>query len=117
MGEFAPAIGIGVYGLELQKPAPFQSRGAKYTLLDLKIRAPTAYRIETGISHVGRGAEDGGNGTDESIMMGDCYPTGARSFGRHTLSGRKIEDHGKQPHAVYMCEKMERLKSRMYAAA
>ena len=116
-GTFTPTIGIGVYGLELQKAIRRQAGSLKYTLWDLKIRAPITNRVANGIALVSWGAEDGRNGTKDSIMLGDCFPMDSRNFDQHKLSGEKVEEHGKQPTTMHMFIKMARQQSRIYAAA
>ena len=73
-GTFAPSVGIGVFVMELQKALRRQANSLKYALWDLKIRVPISNRISTGIALVSWGAEEGTNGTKDSIINGDCFP-------------------------------------------
>ena len=58
-GTFCHAIGIGVYGLELQIEIRRQAISLKYTLWVMNIRVPIADRVATGIELVSWRAEDG----------------------------------------------------------
>ena len=79
-GTFAPTLGLGVYGLELQKALRRQANSLKYALWDLEIRVPISNRISSGVDLVSWGAEDGKLGTKDSVMLGDCFPMDTRSF-------------------------------------
>ena len=113
---FNPALGRGVYGIELQKDLRRQADILKHTLWDLKIRAPIRNRIASGMALVNWGAEDGVRASKASIMIGDCYPLGSHSFESFRVSGDKTEDHGRPPSTVHMFAKMARQQSRLYAA-
>ena len=97
-----------MYGLELQKALRRQANSLKYVMWGLKIKVPISNRIASGIALVSWGAEGGKNGTNDSIMLGDCYPLDTRSFEQFKLIGDKIEEHGKQPTMVHMFLKMAR---------
>ena len=88
-GTFKPAIGLGVFGVDLQKTIRRQANGLKHALWDLKIRVPITNRISTGIALMRWGAEDGKQGSKESIMLGDCYPMDSQSFEQFKLSGER----------------------------
>ena len=61
--SFSPSIGIGVFGVELQKAIRRQSDGLKHTLWEMKIRAPINNRIATGMALMSWGSGDGKTGT------------------------------------------------------
>ena len=63
------------------------------------------------------GAEDGRNGTKESIMMNDCFPCDSASFGTFNVSGGKIAERGHTPHTVHMFTIAARQQSRFFAAS
>ena len=70
-GTFNVTIGRGLYGQELQKSLRRHANNLKHVLREDKIRVPLKNRLTTGISMVQRGAEDGHNGTKESITLND----------------------------------------------
>ena len=70
-GTFTPTLGLGVYGLELQKALRRQANSLKYAMWGMKIRVPASNRIASGISLVSWGSEDGKHGAKDSIMLGD----------------------------------------------
>ena len=116
-GTFTPTLGIGVYGLELQKALRRKANSLKYVLWGLKISVPISNRISTGIALVSWGADDGKNGAEDSIMLGDFSPMDTRGFEQHKVSGDKIEEHGTHPTTVHMFVKMARRQSILFAAA
>ena len=61
-GMLNPAIGRGVYGIELQKVMRRQANSLWNSLWDLKIRVPLTNRITAGMALVSWGAEDGKTG-------------------------------------------------------
>ena len=114
-GTFTHAIGLGVYGMELRKTIRRQANNLKHTMWGLGIKAPITSHIATGMALVTWGAEGGKNGSIDSILLGDCFPTNTRSCEQFRLCGEKIEDHGEQPSSVNMFVKMTRRRSRLYA--
>ena len=77
---------------------------------------PIPNRIATGMSLISWGAEDGQTGSNDAIMMGDCYPMDSKSSDRFRVSGEKIEEPGRLPTPVHMFAKMARKQAMLYAA-
>ena len=116
-GTFKPGVGLGVYGIEMQKSLRRQANGLHPTLRDLKIRVPITNRIASGMALFSWGADDGKTGPKDAIILGDCYPLDTRSFEQYKISGGGTEESGKQPTTVHMFVKMARQQSRLFAAA
>ena len=78
---------------------------------------PLNNRLTNGIDMEQWGAEDGLNGTKESIMLNDCFPCDSATFETFKVSGDKIAKRGKPPHTAHMFAKAARQQSRLFSAA
>ena len=72
-GTFNPAGGRWLHGIELRKSLWLQAGNLKRAMWEMKIRAPMANRVPSGIALVQRGAEDGRGGTKDTSMLNDCF--------------------------------------------
>ena len=108
-------MGRCAYGLELKKALRRMENGLKHTMWGLWIRVPIN-KIASGIALMRWGDEDGRNGSDESIKLGDCPRLDPQAFGQFVMNGDKLEDRPKQPTTSHMIAKDARQQSSLYAA-